>query len=54
MEIPAADASKEDLVAAVVKSVRWQMSKDLKNTCLKALQGRVWRDAYSQGKVKGE
>lgn len=52
--IPGADSSQDAVVKAVVDSVGWQMNQDRKSTALKQLQGHIWREAYKQGKVKGE
>uniref|UniRef100_A0A0B7BED8 Acireductone synthase n=1 Tax=Arion vulgaris TaxID=1028688 RepID=A0A0B7BED8_9EUPU len=54
VEIPSADASKEDVVTAVVSNVRWQMQDDRKTTELKNLQGLIWKDAYKTKEIKGE
>lgn len=52
--IPASDSSKEDIIKAVVENVKWQMDKDRKSTALKALQGHIWKEGYSQEKLKAE
>ncbi|KAK7490207.1 hypothetical protein BaRGS_00018552 [Batillaria attramentaria] len=54
VEIPEADAGKEEVVKGVVANVRWQMDQDRKSTELKQLQGHIWRQAYESGEVKGE
>ena len=30
------------------------MSSDRKTTALKLLQGHIWKEAYDDGKIKGE
>ncbi|XP_064602924.1 enolase-phosphatase E1-like [Liolophura sinensis] len=52
--IPGAESPQDAVVKAVVDSVGWQMNQDRKSTALKQLQGHIWREAYKQGKVKGE
>ena len=54
VEIPDADAGKEEVIKAVVANVRWQMDNDRKSTELKQLQGHIWRQAYESGDVRGE
>ncbi|AWV87804.1 acireductone synthase [Bradymonas sediminis] len=49
-EVDAA-ASGEALRAAVMEHLKWQMSKDQKNSPLKALQGRMWRAGYEDGEL---
>ena len=39
---------------AVVAFVRALMNADRKDTALKALQGKIWRDGYERGQLKGE
>lgn len=46
--------SKESIIDAVVKNVIWQMSLDRKTSALKQLQGHIWKEAYDNGKIKGE
>lgn len=43
----------EAQVDSLVANVLWQMDNDRKSTCLKQLQGHMWREAYESGKVKG-
>lgn len=45
---------RESVIDAVVKNVHWQMSSDRKTTALKQLQGHIWREAFEDGKIKGE
>lgn len=54
IEIPAKDATKEDVVKAVSDNVKWQMDKDRKTTELKSIQGMIWREAYESNAVQGE
>lgn len=37
----------------VIANVLWQMDNDRKTTALKSLQGKVWRDGYTQGSLRG-
>ena len=46
--------SRETIIDAAVKNVLWQMSLDRKTTALKQLQGHIWKEAYDDGKIKGE
>ncbi|KAL9953159.1 hypothetical protein ACROYT_G040529 [Oculina patagonica] len=48
------EASKEIIINAVVENVIWQMSSDRKTTALKQLQGHIWKEAFCDGKIKGE
>src|SRR5262245_50599588 len=34
--------------------VRWLMDQDRKSTTLKALQGRIWKEGYRRGELRGE
>jgi len=54
VDIPGGDATKDDVVKAVIGSVNWQMDANRKSTELKTLQGLVWRSAYESGEVKGQ
>ncbi|CAH0594211.1 unnamed protein product [Chrysodeixis includens] len=51
--IPGEDASKEDQIEGLVKSVKWQMSADRKAGPLKELQGLIWKQGYDKGDIKG-
>lgn len=48
------DASKEDQIEGLVKSVKWQMSTDRKVGALKQLQGLIWKQGYDKGDIKGQ
>ncbi|MEL6348367.1 MAG: acireductone synthase, partial [Myxococcota bacterium] len=50
--IPAA-GSIEKLQRAILDNLTWQMDHDRKTTGLKALQGKIWADAYHRGAIKG-
>lgn len=52
VEIPV-EGSEDDVKAAVVKNVLWQMDADRKTTALKKLQGQMWRQGYQKGELKG-
>lgn len=45
--------SIEKLQSAILANLHWQMDHDRKTTGLKALQGKIWRDAYRSGAIKG-
>lgn len=49
--IPAGDGAAT--VAAVSAELLAQMDIDRKSTPLKALQGRIWREGYESGEIKG-
>lgn len=51
--IPGEDASKEDQIEGLVKSVKWQMASDRKVGALKQLQGLIWKQGYDKGDIKG-
>uniref|UniRef100_T1JKV3 Enolase-phosphatase E1 n=1 Tax=Strigamia maritima TaxID=126957 RepID=T1JKV3_STRMM len=42
-----------EIKTAVVKNVFLQMDSDRKTTALKRLQGHIWRQGYSEGKLSG-
>lgn len=48
------DASKEEQIEGLVKSVKWQMSLDRKVGPLKQLQGLIWKKGYDKGDIKGQ
>ncbi|CAG5127378.1 unnamed protein product, partial [Candidula unifasciata] len=54
VEIPSGDATKEDVIKAVVDNVRWQLDGKRNTTELKALQEFVLRDAYASKAVTVE
>lgn len=54
VEIASTDSDKTEIIHTAVANVKWQMSLDRKTTALKQLQGHMWKDAYAQGKVKGQ
>ncbi|KAK6999823.1 enolase-phosphatase E1 [Biomphalaria glabrata] len=54
VEIPSGDASKEDVIKAVIDNVKWQMGENRKTTELKALQGLIWKEAFESSEIKGE
>lgn len=53
ISIAAEDASKEEQIESLVKSVKWQMSQDRKVGPLKQLQGLIWKLGYDKGDIKG-
>jgi len=49
-QIPEGDqATPQD----VSRNVHWQMDQDRKTTGLKSLQGKIWKDGYASGELKG-
>jgi enolase-phosphatase E1 len=44
---------KESIMEAVLHNVRVWMDEDRKITCLKELQGAIWRGGYRSGMIKG-
>jgi len=36
-----------------VAYINWLMDQDRKSTALKAIQGKIWQDGYSSGRLKG-
>lgn len=48
------DASKEEQIEGLVKSVKWQMSSDRKVGALKQIQGLIWKQGYDNGDIKGQ
>lgn len=51
LDAPSVDPSD---VETALANVRWQMENDRKTTTLKDLQGKIWRDGYERGELKGE
>lgn len=49
----AGEADAEVTRQAVAANVRTYMEADRKVTCLKTLQGLVWRDGYDEGELQG-
>lgn len=52
--VPAAEAGKEAVVAALVANIEEMIKADRKITALKQLQGHIWRVGYEKGELKGE
>jgi methylthioribulose 1-phosphate dehydratase / enolase-phosphatase E1 len=44
----------DDIIAAIIDYVQWQMSTDRKTKSLKQLQGHIWRNGYANGELKGQ
>lgn len=38
----------------VLQYINWLMDRDRKSTALKSLQGKVWKEGYESGELKGE
>lgn len=47
------EASKSEILKAVVKNVLWQMDGDRKSKPLKSLQGHMFPEAYESGTIRG-
>jgi enolase-phosphatase E1 len=48
------DDSADAHVHSAVAFVQWLMARDSKCTPLKALQGKIWREGYENGDLRGE
>jgi enolase-phosphatase E1 len=44
----------DESIAAVVAYIHWLMDRDRKSTGLKSLQGKIWEQGYSNGKLRGQ
>lgn len=51
--IPSDDASKEEVVAALVTNVEEMIKADRKITALKQLQGHIWRTGFENNELEG-
>lgn len=51
IDIP--EGEGDEVKASVIKNVLWQMDGDRKTKALKQLQGHIWRNGYSSGKIVG-
>ncbi|MFU8806334.1 MAG: acireductone synthase [Bradymonadaceae bacterium] len=51
--VPIASGEEEEVRESVIRNLRWQMDNDRKTTALKSLQGKIWRDGYESGALKG-
>ncbi|XP_075222616.1 enolase-phosphatase E1 [Lycorma delicatula] len=51
VEIP--EGEDDDVKSALVKNILWQMDNDRKTKALKEIQGHIWRNGYSSGKLIG-
>lgn len=49
-----ADAHLDAQIESVAHYVFWLMDRDRKSTGLKALQGKIWRQGYLTGELKGQ
>ncbi len=47
------EASSSERLKATLDNIHWQMDSDRKTTGLKSLQGKIWRDGYLTGELKG-
>jgi len=46
------DGSSQDQIESIVSYVRWLIDRDRKSTGLKSLQGKIWRQGYTDGTLK--
>jgi enolase-phosphatase E1 len=46
--------SEEAALASALEYLAWLMDRDRKSPALKSLQGRVWREGYRRGELRGE
>ena len=44
----------DDSAAAAARYARWLMDQDRKLTALKSLQGKIWAEGYSAGRLRGQ
>lgn len=51
--IPADDASKDEVIAALVANVEAMIKADRKITALKQLQGHIWRTGFENNELEG-
>lgn len=42
------------LIESAARYVHWLMDRDRKSTGLKSLQGRIWREGYERGELRGQ
>lgn len=47
-----ADESTQDQIESIVSYVHWLIERDRKSTGLKSLQGKIWRQGYTDGTLK--
>jgi enolase-phosphatase E1 len=50
---PWTDETCESLLHSAIAYCQWLMSKDIKNTALKSLQGKIWEEGYNKGALRG-
>jgi enolase-phosphatase E1 len=48
------DGSDEDQKSSALAYVNWLIDRDSKCTPLKSLQGKIWKEGYERGTLKGE
>jgi enolase-phosphatase E1 len=46
------DGSTHDQIESIVSYVHWLIERDRKSTGLKSLQGKIWRQGYTDGTLK--
>jgi len=46
-------SSSEDMQAAVIYNITWQMKQNRKIGALKSFQGYMWKSGYETGDLKG-
>ena len=47
------EGTGQDAREAAIANVLWQMDSDRKTTGLKSLQGKIWKQGYAEGDLKG-
>lgn len=48
-----ADSAEAEL-NSLVAYAQWLIARDSKNTALKAIQGRIWKEGYESGELRGQ
>lgn len=46
--------NKDSFINSIVDNVHYQITQDRKTKELKTLQGKIWKDAFESGSIKGE
>lgn len=50
---PWIDDNGESQLRSAVAYCQWLISKDIKHTALKSLQGKIWEEGYNMGELRG-
>ncbi len=51
---PWLEGSPDAELSSAINYARWLMDRDSKCTALKSLQGKIWREGYRKGELRGE